>query len=207
MAPLAEGGGGMSLWNAIAAFRKALIDGDRAMTRQSELSSPPTFTDDDVYEIQFEFEMRLENEFDLPDAIRGAAAYRYKHLMRTWYHQLLVRHRYNERFAVMLRTDWISYIDAIQENARHCFLSIEASAEEKRKSSSKREFVYKQRLRMLEDAFAVAIGVAAVEELHKVRTSPVNTFDRSGDNMAPIGFHYYPASIRPYVEVLTPDDR
>jgi len=61
---------------------------------------------------------------------------------------------------------------------------------------------------VIEDAMAAAIGKEAVAQLEDVRSRKYDTFDRSGKKpVAPIGYHYFPTSIRPYVEELVPDDK
>jgi hypothetical protein len=63
-------------------------------------------------------------------------------------------------------------------------------------------------IKMIEDAMAAAIGEEAVAQLKDVRSKNSDAFDRSGKKpMAPIGYHYFPTSIRPYVEELVPDDK
>lgn len=57
----------------------------------------------------------------------------------------------------------------------------------------------------IQDAFAAAIGREAVEELHNIRSRDADAFDRSGKcPVAPIGHHYSPVSINPYIEECQP---
>ena len=59
---------------------------------------------------------------------------------------------------------------------------------------------------MIGDGMAVAVGQEAVEA--DVRSRPHDAFDHSGKKpMAPAGFHYFPTSIRPYVEELVSEDK
>jgi hypothetical protein len=60
----------------------------------------------------------------------------------------------------------------------------------------------------IEDGVAAAIGKEAVAQLEDIRSRKYDAFDRSGrKTMAPIGYHYFPTSIRPYVEEVVPDDK
>jgi hypothetical protein len=176
-------------------------------TGREDTPKPVSFTEDDVIKVQIAFEQRLECDVDLPDSIRHGAAYRYKQLMRKWYAQLIAANRYNDDRASKIRADWLDYMDALQSGASYLFSSLEASDLNRREGASEQTEFYRLQGDSLEDAFAAAIGDAAVAELHQVRSRGVFAFDRSGEHMAPIGFHFSPVSIRPYVEVLEPDSR
>jgi hypothetical protein len=94
------------------------------------------------------------------------------------------------------------------ERATISFLSAETDNEEKRKVYVEEELEVKRKITTIEDAMAAAIGKEAVAQLEAARNAPGDAFDRSGKKlMAPSGFHYFPTSIRPYVEELTSDKR
>jgi hypothetical protein len=94
----------------------------------------------------------------------------------------------------------------MEERARLNFLSAETDDEEKRKEYIDDLIEIERKITTIEDAMAAAIGQEAVAQLEAARTARPGSFDHSGKKpMAPAGFHYFPTSIRPYVEELRPD--
>jgi hypothetical protein len=72
-----------------------------------------------VIQAQTEFEQRLEINIDLPDAVRWRAAFIYWQLMRKWFAKLLASSRYNTGISDKLKSDWLDYMQLMEEMACH----------------------------------------------------------------------------------------
>jgi hypothetical protein len=162
-------------------------------------------SDEAVIKARAEFESRLETEVDLPDGIRWRAAFIYWNLMRQWFASLLASSRYTGA-SDKLKADWVDYMHLMDRRARLNFLSTETDNEQNRKAYDEEGIEVSRKITLIEDAMAAAIGQEAAAQLEIARSRPHDAFDRSGKKpMAPVGLHYFPTSIRPYVEELVPD--
>jgi hypothetical protein len=161
-------------------------------------------SDTELTLLQTNFERRISEEQDLPDGIRWKQAYIYWNLMRNWFAQLNAAYRYDAKRS-QLRLDWCDYIDLLHRTSALRYLELESDNEDKAVAYSEEAKLSSQRIEFIENAFAAAIGVEAVEELHKVKNREVGAFDRSGTQpIAPIGHHYFPVSLNPYIENCQP---
>jgi hypothetical protein len=156
-------------------------------------------SDESVLKAQLEFEKRLGENIDLPDGIRGKTAFIYCNLMTKWFSSLIAANRYDKAMCKKLKSDWLEYLYLLEHQQTSNFLSLESSDE------TKEAWEERKRYEMIEDGFAAAVGKEAIEELRQVRERSHDAFDRPGRNIAPAGYHYFPASIRPYTEKLVPD--
>jgi hypothetical protein len=165
-------------------------------------------SDEGIAKAHTEFEKRLEQEIDLPDGIRGRDAFVYWNLMCTWVASVIAAKRYSDTGSDKLRSDWLEYMGLMDERARLNFLAAETENEEKRNEYLEEAHAARRKMTVIEDGVAAAIGQEAVAQLKDVRSRKYDAFDRSGKKpMAPIGYHYFPTSIRPYVDELVPDDK
>jgi hypothetical protein len=165
-------------------------------------------SDEGIGKAQAKFEKQLEEGIDLPDAIRGRDAFVYWNLMRTWVASLIAAKRYADTGSDKLRSDWLDYMGLMDHRARLDFLAAETESEEERDKYSEEAHTERRKMTAIEDGVAAAIGQEAVALLEDVRSKKYDAFDRSGKKpMAPIGYHYFPTSIQPYVEELVPDDK
>jgi hypothetical protein len=162
-------------------------------------------SDESVLKAQLEFERRLEENVDLPDGIRGKTAFIYRNLMTKWFSGLIATNRYDEAMCKKLNSDWLEYLYLLEHQQTSNLLSLESSDQSKRASYLQEAWEGRKRYEMIEDGFSAAIGKKATEELRQIREMKYDAFDRSGRNAAPVGYHYFPASIRPYTEKLVPD--
>jgi hypothetical protein len=164
-------------------------------------------SDEGIAKAQAKFEKQLEQDIDLPDAIRGRDAFVYWNLMRTWVVSLIAAKRYSDPGSSdKLRSDWLEYMGLMDESARLFFLGLETENEKKRDEYWEEEQAARRKMTVIEDGVAAAIGQEAVAQLKDVRSRKYDAFDRSGKKpMAPVGYHYFPTSIRPYVEELVQD--
>jgi hypothetical protein len=161
-------------------------------------------SDNELTQLQTNFERRILEEQDLPDGIRGKQAYIYWNLMRNWFAQLNATYRYDAK-ALQLRLDWCDYIDLIHRTSTSRYLALESDNEDKAAVYYEEVKLSSQRIEFIENAYAAAIGVEATEELHKVKNRETGAFDRSGTQpIAPIGHHYFQVSLNPYVEKCQP---
>jgi hypothetical protein len=164
-------------------------------------------SDDAVIKAQTKFESWLEEEIDLPDAIRWRNAFIYWRLMRGWFSSLLASSRYTGA-SDKIKSDWLEYMGLIEQRARVNFLSAETEKEEKSKEYGEEVIELGRKIKLIKDGMAAAVGQKAVAQLEDVRKARHDAFDRSGKKpMAPIGFHYFPTSIQPYVEELRRDNQ
>jgi hypothetical protein len=162
-------------------------------------------SDDGVMAAQREFEKQLDEsiDLDLPDAIRWSTAFTYWHLMRKWFSALMASNRCDEKSSDKMKSDWLNYMDFLEERETSLFLAEWGKDDKKRAAYREEATVLKRKIELIENAFAIAIGPEAVEQLEHVRSSPLGAFDRSGKKpMAPIGYRYSVTSLRPYVEEL-----
>ena len=158
-------------------------------------------SDEAITKIQTEFEKRLEENIDLPDGVRGQEAFIYWNFMRKWFGSLIAANRYDETKSDKIKRDWLDYLNLLEEKKSLNFLSLEIENEGKRDRYAKQADVAAKEIELIENGMAAAIGKEAIEQLEHTRSSDYNAFDRSGKKpISPIGYHYFPTSIRPYVE-------
>jgi len=156
---------------------------------------------------QLNFEERLDKNLDLPDGITGREAYIYRNLMARWFASLIAQSRYNENMARKLRTDWVNYLLLIESASTSSFLSLHASTDLKCQQYEKEFENEKYIITGIEDAFAAQMGGKASVTLQNIRNLDLSRFDRSGRNLAPDGYFYFPISFNPYIDVLRPKEK
>jgi hypothetical protein len=158
-------------------------------------------SDEAITKVQTEFEKRLEENTDLPDGIRGKEAFIYWNLMRNWFGSLIAANRYTETVSDKIKSDWLDYMSLLEEKSTLNFLCAEAENEEKRDRYYEEKDEAAKKIELIENGMAAAIGEGAIEQLEHTRSRDYDAFDRSGKKpIAPIGYRYFPTSIRPYVE-------
>src|SRR6516164_46359 len=82
-------------------------------------------TDDNVLKAMADFEMRLDENADLPDGIGWRKAYIYRHLMSTWFDSLIAKYHYDESISANIRSDWLSYMYLLESESKSSFRSFE----------------------------------------------------------------------------------
>jgi len=176
-----------------------------AIKQQSEESERNRFTDENVLKAKADFEMRLDENADLPDGIGWQKAYIYRHLMSKWFDSLNARYRYDESISASIRSEWLSYMYLLESESKSSYWSFETINVNEKESYEQTASLERKQYVAIEDEFAAAIGNEAIEELRRVRDAPIGAFDRSGRKpMAPIGYLYVPVSLHPYDEDLKP---
>jgi hypothetical protein len=173
--------------------------------QDSEESERNRLSDEYVLKAKADFEMRLDENVDLPDGIGWRKAYVYRNLMSKWFDSLIAKYRYDETISTNIKSDWLEYMYLLESESTSRFLSFGSiNANDKESYEQTARLEYKQYV-AIEDGFAGAIGNEAIEELRRVREAPHDAFDRSGRKpMASIGYSYVPVSLRPYDEELRP---
>jgi len=161
-----------------------LLSDEHAKTRLS---------DEAVIKAQTEFERRLETNIDLPDGIRSREAFIYLHLMRKWFASLLASSCSPATASDKIKSDWLDYMQLMEERAILRFLSL-TEDEEKRKVYDEEAIEVSRKITMIEDGMAAAVGQEAVAQLGDARRRPHDAFDRNADG-SPIGYRYFPTSI------------
>jgi len=158
-------------------------------------------TEQELARLQMDFERRLANECDLPDGIRGRDAYIYWNLMCNWFDKLIAANRYDDEYTKKLRSDWYEYIQLLPQAKSARFLALETSNEVKASDYDQEAGSASRSIELIQNAFAAAIGADAIDQLLEIRSRDADAFDRSGRRpIAPIGHHYFPVSINPYIE-------
>jgi hypothetical protein len=158
-------------------------------------------SDEAVTKAQTEFEKRLEENADLPDGVRGKEAFIYWNFMRKWFGSLIAVNRYDETKSDKIKRDWLDYLNLLEEKKSLNLLSLEIENDEKRDRYAREADSAAKKIELIENGMVAAIGKEAIEQLEHTRSRDCDAFDRSGKKpMAPIGYHYFPTSIRPYVE-------
>ena len=171
-------------------FNKLREEKEQSEQRQAEYEKR-RLSDDEVMAAQRKFEKRLDENVDLPDGIRWKTAFIYRHLMRKWFSVLMVSNRYDEKSADKIKSDWLDYMNFLEERETSFFLAEWGKDKRKREAYEQEEFFYKSKIELIETTFATAVGKEAIEQLEHVRSSPHDAFDRSGRKpMAPVGYRY-----------------
>ncbi len=153
---------------------------------ESSPSSIPS-SEESVFQAENKFEKKLEN-YNLPDAISGKEIYIYRELMKKWYNNLSANNRYNEQVTHKLRSDWLDYMDALEERNTCNYLSLETEGKDSDKYRES-HIVASKKVLAIEDAFAVAVGTDAVDELNRARALSFFEFNHEG-NRAPNGYQW-----------------
>jgi len=155
--------------------------------------------------LQVDFERHLADDCDLPDSIRGRDAYVYWNLMRKWFDRLSAESRFNDGCARKLQSDWREYFELLPRAKTAQLLAMEAADKAKASAYDQEAKVALRSIEIIQNAFAAAISAEAIEELRYIRSRDYDAFDRTGRKpMAPTGHHYFPTSIRPYIEECRP---
>jgi hypothetical protein len=98
---------------------------ERNLKLLSDEYAKTRLSDEAVIKAQTEFERRLETNIDLPDGIRRRDAFIYLHFMRKWFASLLASSRCTAT-ASKIKSDWLDYMQLMEERAILCFLSLRA---------------------------------------------------------------------------------
>jgi hypothetical protein len=178
---------------------------DRKTASDSNTVATSPISQQELTRLQTNFERRLANECDLPDGIRGRDAFIYWNLMSNWFDRLIAANRYDDGYANKLRRDWCEYIQLLPKAKSARFLALETSNEVKASDYDQEAGSASRSIELIQNAFAAAIGADAIEQLLEIRSRDADAFDRSGRRpIAPIGHHYFPVSINPYIEEYRP---
>jgi hypothetical protein len=148
-----------------------------------------TSLEETVFKIQSEFEDKITNETDFPDAIPGHEIYIYKSLMRPWFNELIAKHRYDEKMTQEFRNDWIDYMAAVCDRNTYNYLSLESEDEKGSEAYTQDHITASRKMFSIQDAFASAIGSAAVSELKRIKEMSLRRFNKYGE-LAPGGFQW-----------------
>ncbi len=184
-------------WFRRRATRETVSERDTADT------SP--LSEQGLVRLQADFERRLAADSDLPDSIRGRDAYIYWNLMCKWFNSLIATHRYDDEYTKKLRRDWRDYIELLPRAKTARFLALESGGEAKASTYGQEAELASRSIELIQNAFATTIGADAMEELRDVRSRDVGAFDRTGQRpMAPMGHHYFPITLSPYIEECRP---
>jgi len=197
----------LALRLASTSHPQSLKDKSESDTRkqQSEESERNRLTDENVLKAKADFEMRLDENADLPDGIGWRKAYIYRNLMSKWFDSLIAKYHYDESISANIRSDWLSYMYLLESESKSSYRSFETINVNEKESHEQTASLERKQYVAIEDEFAAAIGNEAIEELRRVREAPIGAFDRSGRKpMAPIGYLYVPVSLHPYDEDLKP---
>ena len=137
-------------------LRELLRAGQIATQRYGRLANNPghavdkiektaKLSDDDVTATQADFERRLDENVHLPDGIRKQPAFIYRHLMREWFSILMASNRYDEKVYNKIKSDWLDYMDCLEQKETSSFSSLEAKDEEKREFYDREFFLHKEK--------------------------------------------------------------
>lgn len=174
------------------------------VSKQDTVDTSP-LSEQELVRLQADFEHRLAADSELPDSIRGRDAYIYWNHMCKWFNSLIAAHRYDDEYTKKLRHDWRNYIDLLPRAKTARFLALETDDEAKASTYGQEAELASRSIELIQNAFAAAIGADAIEELRDVRSRDVGAFDRTGQRpMAPMGHHYFPISLSPYIEECQP---
>jgi hypothetical protein len=191
---------------AIGFYVLRWLDNNQREKKQKLLYEKAKLSDEAVTKAQMAFEKRLHENTDLPDGIRWQDAFIYWNCMRKWFGILIAAYRYDEKTSDKIKSDWLEYMYLMEDKATFHSLSLETEVEKKRDAYAKEAVEARSKKELIENAFAATIGKKAIEQLEYARSRPHDAFDRSGKKpIAPIGYHYFPTSIRPYNEELVAD--
>jgi hypothetical protein len=173
--------------------------------REPDTADASTLSVQELARLQIDFERHLADDCDLPDSIRGRDAYIYWNLMRKWFDRLIAANRFDDEYAKKLQRDWRDYIELLPRAKTARFLAMETDDKAKASAYDQEAELASRSFELIQNAFAAAIGAEAIEALRDVRSREYDAFDRTGRRpMAPMGHHYFPASIRPYIEECRP---
>lgn len=172
---------------------------------RADTAGTSPLSEQELVRLQADFERRIAADRDLPDSIRGRDAYIYWNLMCKWFNRLIAAHRYDDEYTKKLRHDWRNYIELLPQAKTARFLALETNDEAKASTYDQEAELTSRSIELIQNAFAVAIGADAIEELRDVRNRDVDAFDRTGKRpMAPMGHRYLPISLSPYIEECRP---
>jgi hypothetical protein len=149
---------------------------ERKLKLLSDEYEKTRLSDEAVRKAQTEFERRLETDIDRPDEIRRRDAFIYLHLMRRWFFSLLSSSRCTATASDKIKSDWLEYMQLMEERAILRFLSL-TKDEEKRKMYDEEAIEVRRKITMIEDGMAAAVGQEAVAQLEHARRRPHDSFD------------------------------
>ncbi len=177
----------------------------RETVGERDTADTSPLSEQELIRLQADFEHRLAADSDLPDSIRGRDAYIYWNLMCKWFNSLIAVHRYDDEYTKKIRRDWRDYIELLPRAKTARFLALETDDKAKASTYGQEAELASRSIELIQNAFSAAIGADAIEELRNVRNREVGAFDRTGQRpMAPMGQHYFPISLSPYIEECRP---
>lgn len=159
----------------------------KASTKISAPQGEQEVSEEALFAAQNRFEKNLEDTLR-PDAITRGELYLYRKLMREWYNRLAAKNRYDGAMTQKLRGDWLDYMEALRERSTCNYLWMESEGKTA-DNYRERTFTASRKASAIEDAFAAAIGNAAVQQLAVIRNKDLFHFSESGE-LAPDGFIY-----------------
>lgn len=163
----------------------------KAQDKSFLLSTPEEkeiiISEEAIFKAQSQFEDKITNETEFPNAISGDEIYIYKNLMRPWFDKLIAQYRYDDKMTQKLRNDWLDYMSTVDDRSTYNYLSLESEDEEESKRYREDHIAASRKMFAVQDAFATAVGPDAVSELKKVREMGLMSFGRHGE-LAPEGF-------------------
>ena len=144
-------------------------------------------TEQTVLEAQTKFEKKMKDVY-LPDAISGKEIFIYQHFMSVWYAKFSAEDRYDDEMIQKLRTDWLTYLEALREKAKFYYLAVESGERPKAETYRTEYEIASKKVITIEDAFAKAIGENAEGKLAYIRSlDDLSAFTKEGE-LVPEGY-------------------
>jgi hypothetical protein len=138
---------------------KAYLYRERNLKLLSDEYAKTRLSDEAVIKAQTEFERRLGTNIDLHDGIRWRDAFIYLHLMRKWFASVLASSRCTATASDKIKSDWLDYMQLMEERAILRFLSL-TEDEEKRKVYDEEAIEVSRKITMIEDGHGLAVDDA-----------------------------------------------
>lgn len=138
------------------------------------------FTEDNVIEAQRKFEKSMI-ESDGPVGIGYQQTHIY-YLLRGWFEKLCAQNRYKDDMLQRLRSDWMTYLNALEAHRIDVYLWMETDREDKEGNDYREEELRMSgmKVKALEDGIAAAMGEEAVKELERKRNMDQDRFGPNG---------------------------
>jgi hypothetical protein len=122
--------------------------------QQSEEWERNRLSDESVLKVKADFEMRLDENADLPDGIGWRKAYIYRNLMSKWFDSLIVKYHYDESMSTKIRSDWLSYMYFLESESKSSFLSFKTISANEKESYEQTAWLECKQYVAIEDGFA-----------------------------------------------------
>lgn len=158
------------------------------VTFEKETEQDEKLDEETMFQMQSNFEEKLYEEVDSPNAIGRNSRYIFRFLMRPWFKKLSSENRYRDEMIQKVRQDWVDYMSAMEDRATLHYLSMESDGE-KSEQYNKRSYVAFNKQSSIERAFASAVGGNATEQLEEAYEIEYEKLSKYGDP-APEGMEY-----------------